>query len=56
MPTELLPAEEFHRAVMEAARAFYNKTGVRAVSVKLAWHETMGGTADVADVDVAMES
>lgn len=56
MPNELLPAEEFHRAVMEAAREFYTRTGVRAVSVKLAWREAMGGAADVADVDVVMES
>ncbi|EHJ49497.1 response regulator receiver modulated diguanylate cyclase/phosphodiesterase with PAS/PAC sensor(s) [Solidesulfovibrio carbinoliphilus subsp. oakridgensis] len=58
MPIEsdLLPAEEFHRAVMEAARVFYDQTGVRAVQVKLSWQATMGSAADVVDVDVAMES
>lgn len=58
MPIEsdLLPAEEFHRAVMEAAEVFYQRTGVRAVQVKLSWHEAMGGAAAVGDIDVVMES
>lgn len=52
----LLPSEEFHKAVLEAAREFYGKTGVRVLQVGLGWTATMGGGVSPTDIDVKMES
>lgn len=58
MPIEqdLLPSEEFHRAVMAAAQEFYNKTGVRAVGIQMQWSETLGSGDSVVAIGVKLES
>jgi len=50
------PAEEFRRALKKLAQDFYNSTGVRVVSVELAWNESMGGAASLVRIESKLES